>query len=75
MFNRSDTLREINRLICVSDSDYTYLDVTILNIRLLVSKKIRKDLTRLGKELRVSEAHKVFEEVLLLKKLNIILAL
>jgi hypothetical protein len=75
MFNRSDTLREIDRLIRASDSDYTHLDVTILDVRPLVSEKMRKDLARLGKELRVSEAHKVFEEVLLLKKPDVILAL
>jgi hypothetical protein len=75
MFNRSDTLREIDRLIRASDSDYTHLDVTILDVRPLVSEKMRKGLARLGKELRVSEAHKVFEEVLLLKKPDVILAL
>jgi len=36
---------------------------------------MRKNLNRLGKELRVSKAYKVFKEVLLLKKPDIILAL
>ena len=77
MFNRSDTLREIDRLIRASDSDYTHLDVTILDVRPLVSEKMRKDLdlARLGEKLGVNEAHKVFEEVLLLKKPDVILAL
>jgi hypothetical protein len=75
MFCRSKTLQEVDQLIRASDSDYTHLDVTFLEVRLLVTEKMRDNLATLGKELDLNEGYKVFEEVLLLKKLDVILAL
>jgi hypothetical protein len=75
MFYRSDTLQEIDRLVRISDNRYTHLDVTILDVRPLVSEKMRESLARLGRTLRLNEAYKVLEEILLLKKPDIILTL
>jgi hypothetical protein len=75
MFCRSDTLQEVDRLIRTSDSDYTHLDVTVLDVRPLVNEKMMENLAMLEKKLIINEAHKVFEEVLLLKKPDVILAL
>lgn len=75
MFYQSDTLREVDRLIHASDSDYTILDVTVLDVTPLVSKEMRDDLLAIGYELDRGEEHAVFEQVMLLKKPDVILAL
>jgi hypothetical protein len=72
MFYRSDTLQEVDRLIRASDGRYTLLDVTVLDVRPLVSENMKVNLARPEWE---NEAHKVFEEVLLLKKPDVILSL
>jgi len=75
MFDRSNTLQEIDRLIRECNSDYSLLDVTVLDVRPLVSEKMRETLARLGQELDLNAAHRVLEEVLLLKKPDVILTL
>jgi hypothetical protein len=75
MVNRSNTFQEIDRLIRACNSDYTLLDVTVLDVWSLVSKKMRENLAMLGCELDINAAHGVFEEILLLKKPDVILTL
>jgi hypothetical protein len=72
MFYRSDTLQEVDRLIRAFNGRYTLLDVTILDVRPLVNENIKVNLIRPEWE---NEAHKVFKEVLLLKKPDVILSL
>ncbi|KAH8704536.1 hypothetical protein GQ44DRAFT_512462 [Phaeosphaeriaceae sp. PMI808] len=75
MFYRSDTLREIDRLIRAFTSRFTYRDITILDVRPLVSENMRKSLDMLGIRCWEDKAHNVFEEILLLKRPDVILAL
>jgi hypothetical protein len=75
MFCQSDTLQEVDQLICASDSDYTILDVTVLDVTPLVSKEMRDNLMRRNLKLDQGKEHAVFEHVMLLKKLDVILAL
>jgi hypothetical protein len=75
MFCQSDTLQEVDQLIRASDSDYTILDVTVLDVTPLVSKEMRDDLLKRGFELDRGEEHAVFEQVMLLKRPDVILAL
>jgi hypothetical protein len=75
MFYRSDTIRELDRLIHASDKRYSHLDVTILDIRPLVSEEMRERLAGQGLKLDLNELHDIFEQILLLKKPDVILTL
>jgi hypothetical protein len=70
---RSNTLQELDRLIRAFG--YTLLDIPILDIRPLVREEIRASLVRRGQELNLNTSYKVFKEVLLFKKPDIILTL
>jgi len=75
MVNQSNTPQEIDRLIRACNSDYTLLNVTVLDVWSLVSEKMRESLARLGRELDINEAFGVLKEILLLKKPDVILTL
>ena len=73
--HRSDTTRELDCLLYASDKRCSHLDVTILDIKPLVSGKMRKRLAGQERERNLNKHHGIFEQILLFKKPDVILTL
>jgi hypothetical protein len=51
MFNRSSALQEVDRLVRACTGVYTILDITVLDMKPLISEKMRQDLATQGYKL------------------------
>lgn len=74
MMQRSTTLREVNTLIReVSNGRYSLQDVTILDVRVMLSEKTRKKFALTDNDLEA--AYEVFQKVVEMKQPHVILTL
>ena len=75
MFKQSPTLQEINGLIHNSDANCNHCDVTILDLRPLISRKMRNFLEEQGMRHKIDHAYDVSKAILVLKEPDVILSL